>query len=82
MIIIIIYGISYYLFYVLKLFNFMIYFLLRPSKLYMSDSVNTPPLSPLGSSATQSNVPATRAPLERSPHSVDLDITLEDKDKV
>lgn len=80
--IIIIYGISYYLFYVLKLFNFMIYFLLRPSKLYMSDSVNTPPLSPLGSSVTQSNVPATRAPLERSPHSVDLDITLEDKDKV
>ena len=79
--IIIIYGISYYLFCVLKLFNFMIYFL-RPSKLYMSDSVNTPPLSPLGSSATQSNVPATRAPLERSPHSVDLDITLEDKDKV
>lgn len=80
--IIIIYGISYYLFYVLKLFNFMIYLLLRPSKLYMSDSVNTPPLSPLGSSATQSNVPTTRAPLERSPHSVDLDITLEDKDKV
>ena len=79
--IIIIYCISYYLFYVLKLFNFMIYFL-RPSKLYMSDSVNNPPLSPLGSSATQSNVPATRAPLERSPHSVDLDITLEDKDKV
>ena len=55
---------------------------IRPSKLYMADSVSSPPLSPLGSSGAQSNVPSTRAPLERSPHSIDLDITLEDKDKV
>ena len=48
----------------------------------MADSVITPPLSPVGSSGAQSNVPSTRAPLERSPHSVDLEITLEDKNKV
>lgn len=48
----------------------------------MTDSVASLPLSPSGSLGTQSNVPSTRAPFERAPHSVDLDITLEDKDKV
>lgn len=48
----------------------------------MADSVISPPLSPTGASGADSNVPPTRAPLERAPHSVDLDITLEDKDKV
>lgn len=48
----------------------------RPTKLYMADSAITSPQSPLEPSG------ATRAPLERAPHSIDLDITLEDKDKV
>ncbi|KAJ7310195.1 hypothetical protein OS493_040155 [Desmophyllum pertusum] len=47
----------------------------RPTKLYMADSAIASPKSSVGSSG------ATRAPLERAPHSVDLDITLEDKDK-
>lgn len=48
----------------------------RPTKLYMADSAITSPQSPVESSG------AARAPLERAPHSIDLDITLEDKDKV
>ena len=48
----------------------------RPTKLYMADSAITSPKSPVEPSG------ATRAPLERAPHSIDLDITLEDKDKV
>ncbi|XP_078359591.1 tyrosine-protein phosphatase non-receptor type 13-like [Oculina patagonica] len=47
----------------------------RPTKLYMADSAITSPQSPVESSG------AARAPLERAPHSIDLDITLEDKDK-
>jgi len=48
----------------------------------MADSVGRPPLSPVGPSVAQSNEPSIRTPLEQAPHSVDLDITLEDKDKV
>lgn len=48
----------------------------RPTKLYMADSAITSPQSPAEPSG------ATRGPLERAPHSIDLDITLEDKDKV
>ena len=48
----------------------------RPSKLYGADASVSSPKGSLGSSE------ATRAPFERAPHSVDLDITLEDKDKV
>ncbi|XP_074610552.1 tyrosine-protein phosphatase non-receptor type 13-like [Acropora palmata] len=49
----------------------------RPSKLYnMADTVTSPPLSPPGSSA-----PSTRTTPERTPPLLDLDITLEDKDK-
>jgi len=48
----------------------------------MTDSVVSPPLSPAGPSGAQSDEPSIRAPLERAPHSVDLDITLQDKDKV
>ena len=47
----------------------------RPTKLYMADTAVTSPQSPVESGAT-------RVPLERAPHSIDLDITLEDKDKV
>ncbi|XP_020604777.1 tyrosine-protein phosphatase non-receptor type 13-like [Orbicella faveolata] len=47
----------------------------RPTKLYMADSAITSPQSPAEPSG------ATRGPLERAPHSIDLDITLEDKDK-
>ena len=51
---------------------------IRPSKLYnMTDTVMSPPLSPPGSSA-----PSTRNTPERGPPLLDLDITLEDKDKV
>lgn len=48
----------------------------RPTKLYMADTAVTSPQSPVETSG------ATRVPLEREPHSIDLDITLEDKDKV
>ena len=43
----------------------------------MTDTVMSPPLSPPGSSA-----PSTRNTPERGPPLLDLDITLEDKDKV
>ena len=48
----------------------------RPTKLYMADTAVSSPQSPVETSG------ATRVPLERAPHSIDLDITLEDKDKV
>ena len=48
----------------------------RPTKLYMAESAVTSPQSPVEQSG------ATRGPLERAPHSIDLEITLEDKDKV
>ncbi|XP_022779941.1 tyrosine-protein phosphatase non-receptor type 13-like isoform X3 [Stylophora pistillata] len=47
----------------------------RPSKLYGADASVSSRKGSLVSPET------TRAPLERAPHSVDLDITLEDKDK-
>lgn len=48
----------------------------RPTKLYMANSATTSPQSPVEPSAVK------KVPLERAPHSIDLDITLEDKDKV
>lgn len=48
----------------------------RPTKLYMADTAVTSPQSSVETSG------ASRVPLERAPHSIDLDITLEDKDKV
>jgi len=48
----------------------------RPTKLYMANSAITSPQSPVEPSGVE------KVPLERAPHSIDLDITLEDKDKV
>ena len=50
--------------------------LIRPTKLYMAKSAITSPQSPVEPSGVK------KVPLERAPHSIDLDITLEDKDKV
>lgn len=50
--------------------------IIRPTKLYMAKSAITSPQSPVEPSGVK------KVPLERAPHSIDLDITLEDKDKV
>jgi len=62
---------------VFALILLLCYFIItRPAKLYMADTAITSPQSPAEPSG------ATRGTLERAPHSIDLDITLEDKDKV
>ncbi|XP_068744131.1 tyrosine-protein phosphatase non-receptor type 13-like isoform X2 [Montipora capricornis] len=53
----------------------------RPSKLYLADSEISAPLTYTAPSEKHLVAPSSRGSLERANHSVDLDITLEDKDK-